>query len=195
MLTYTAWDVLNLLECILYYEGADSIACIGDTGDGHRMALGMGAVMLGEGTLSTHIAAHDPYMIAVPVPFSMIVNSKGEQICANDDHYIETSMAVLAQDDHIGWCIYDSGFDYFVYDKKLDTDNVGGLAYLEEAAARGETVKADTVEELAAAMGVPAHALQASIDAHNQHMMDGTTDDFGTAPSAMLPIMTAPYYA
>ncbi len=178
-----------------YADGAMKIACIGDTGDGHRMALDLGAVMLGEGALKTHIAANDPFMVAVPVPFMLIVNTKGEQICANDDHYIETAMAVSAQEDHVGWCIYDSGFDTFVYNYELDDYAPGGLAYLEEAVKRGEAVKADTLEELAQRMGVNAETMIATVNAHNQHVMDSTTDEFGTNPAAMLPIMTAPFYA
>ena len=178
-----------------YTDGAMKVACIGDTGDGHRMALKLGAVMLGEGTLNTHIAARDPYMVAVPVPFTLIVNNKGEQICANDDHYIETSLAITAQEDHIGWCIYDSGFDNFVYSKELDNYAPGGLAYLESAVERGEAYKADTLEELAALIGVDADGLIATVKAHNQHVADGTTDEFNTNVSAMLPLATAPYYA
>lgn len=178
-----------------YADGAMKIACIGDTGDGHKMAMKLGAVMLGEGTLKTHIAAYDPYMIAVPVPFMLIVGTKGEQICANDDHYIETAMAVTAQEDHVGWCIYDSGFDTFVYDKELDDYAPGGLAYLEEAIARGEAVKADTLEELAEKMGVDVETMIQTVENHNRCIEEGVTDDFGTAVEAMLPIATLPFYA
>lgn len=177
-----------------YADGAMKIACIGDTGDGHKMALELGAVMLGEGALKTHIAAQDPFMIAVPVPFMLIVNTKGEQICANDDHYIETAMAISEQEDYIGWCLYDSGFDTFVYNAELDDYAPGGLAYLEEAAKRGEAVKADTLEELAALMGVDADTMIDTVNAHNQHVAEGTSDEFGTNPASMLPIATAPFY-
>ena len=178
-----------------YADGAMKIACIGDTGDGHKMAMKLGAVMMGEGTLKTHIVAHDPYMIAVPVPFMLMVNSKGEQICANDDHYIETAIAITAQEDHRGFCIYDSGFDTFVYSKEQDNYAPGGLAYLEEAVSRGEAVKADTLEELAGLMGVDAAALTKSVEEHNACIEEGKTDAFGTAVEAMLPIATPPFYA
>ena len=57
-----------------------------------------------------------------------------------------------------------------------------------------DTHRADTVEELAAELGIPAENLQASIDAWNEACATGADLGFGVAKSNLHPIDTPPYW-
>lgn len=57
-----------------------------------------------------------------------------------------------------------------------------------------DTHRADTVEELAAELGIPAENLQASIDAWNEWCATGADLEFGLAKDKLQPIDTPPYW-
>ena len=54
----------------------------------------------------------------------------------------------------------------------------------------------NTIDELAAQIGVPAEALNATVSAYNETAVSGADDAlFGTPNAAMAPLLQAPYYA
>lgn len=55
--------------------------------------------------------------------------------------------------------------------------------------------KADTVEELAAILGIDPTALRNSIDKWNLQCRSGLDSDFGRMPETMMPVSAAPFYA
>lgn len=57
-----------------------------------------------------------------------------------------------------------------------------------------DTHRADTLEELAEILGIPAENLIASVEAWNQHCADGLDTEFGVAKDKMIPIDTPPYW-
>ena len=57
-----------------------------------------------------------------------------------------------------------------------------------------DTHRADTLEELAEELGIPADALIASVEAWNQHCADGLDTEFGVARDKLQPIDTPPYW-
>ena len=59
---------------------------------------------------------------------------------------------------------------------------------------KGLTVQGDTVEELAAAMGVDAAALKETVDGWNAAIEAGKDEAFGRT-SLEYPVVTAPFYA
>ncbi len=54
--------------------------------------------------------------------------------------------------------------------------------------------KADTLEELAERMGVPAGELRETVDRWNRHVAAGTDPDHGRRPETMKPVATPPFY-
>lgn len=58
-----------------------------------------------------------------------------------------------------------------------------------------DTHRADTLEELAEELGLPADALIASVEAWNEHCATGLDTEFGVARDKMKPIDTPPYWA
>ncbi|MGO4690363.1 FAD-dependent oxidoreductase [Glaciibacter sp. 2TAF33] len=63
-----------------------------------------------------------------------------------------------------------------------------------EEIERGWFESADTIEELAEKLGVPAAALRETIDRYNEHSRAGEDDEFGRPANETLPIDTAPFY-
>ena len=70
-----------------------------------------------------------------------------------------------------------------------------GAALLDAAVDGTEVVKADTIEELAALMGVDADTLVKSVETYNTACATGNDTEFGKAASNLTAIDAAPYYA
>jgi hypothetical protein len=66
---------------------------------------------------------------------------------------------------------------------------------VEKCLDNGTTVQADSIEELAEAMGVPADALSATVDRYNELVGGGTDEDYGKDAADLQPIKQAPFYA
>jgi len=91
------------------------------------------------------------------------------------------------------WCVFD------------DTACQAAPAYptwskgMVDEIEKGWVVKADTLEELAVLMGVPAEGLVAEVAKYNGYCETGVDVEFGNCEehvaSALKPLVTAPYYA
>ncbi|MDR3308207.1 MAG: FAD-binding protein, partial [Coriobacteriales bacterium] len=60
---------------------------------------------------------------------------------------------------------------------------------------QGLLFQADSLEELASAMGVPAENLTATVDRYNELVAKGNDDDFGKRPEILWPVDTPPFFA
>ena len=66
---------------------------------------------------------------------------------------------------------------------------------MEMTVESGTSVTADTLEELAAAMGVPAGNLVATVERYNELAQGGKDEDFGKDVANLFPIVKPPFYA
>lgn len=66
---------------------------------------------------------------------------------------------------------------------------------IDEMHAKGKVVKAETVAELANAIGVPVGNLQGTLDRYNADVAVGHDSLYFKEPSAMRPVATGPFYA
>lgn len=66
---------------------------------------------------------------------------------------------------------------------------------LDDAIERGYVFKADTVEELAAAIGLDATALAETVDTYNSYCAQGKDDQFGKDAALLTQVGDGPYYA
>ena len=108
----------------------------------------------------------------------VLVNGSGERFLDETTAAgLDLGTKILEQD--ASWMVIDS--------KGLETDG-----RLRKQTSNGYWLEADTVEELAEQMDVPADALQASIDTYNA-AVGGETDPFGAQPSTT--IDAGPFYA
>ncbi len=179
--------------------GLHPISTPGNTGDGHLMAmeLGAGTALMSFGILSA-MALDVTGMAAAggigAVPGSIMVNRLGER-CCNESLYMSVARAMTAistnRDPY--WANYPM---YVVMDSKAAK---GGSGFQ----LRGETIRG-----LATQMGVDADTLEASIKRFNHYARKGEDPDFGRGqygayepnffpdgPPTMGPLEAGPFYA
>jgi succinate dehydrogenase/fumarate reductase flavoprotein subunit len=98
----------------------------------------------------------------------------------------------------IAWSIFDTDYPKYVqaqlpvtYERILD----GLDKTLEEKVASGMAIKADTLEELAKKIGVPADSFLATVEHYNSMYAKGEDTDFSVPNRFLSEIKTAPFYA
>ena len=88
---------------------------------------------------------------------------------------------------------------WYVDDDKVPGGSYGRNAYIsqamfDEAMASDAGVEADTIEELAEKMGVPAEEFCATIERYNELAKKGVDEDFGKRADRMFAIENPPFY-
>ncbi len=177
------------------YSLATSYGCVGCTGDGHRMAMEIGAQTtdmdlgmnwnvcwmgddnywnvnnhLGKfGTAEGSVALHDP---------AIFVNREGERYTNELLGYNGMGRSTCSQTARMGYYVFDSAY---VDDELI---NCGAIV-----------VKADTLEELADKLNIPADAFTATVERYNGFVDAGVDEDFGKDVEGCTRIETAPFYA
>lgn len=161
------------------YEALATSNMMGTTGDFVPVFEENGMMLQNMGTVRAF-----PYILKIRRDLTssgqafVLVNGSGERFLNETAAAgLDLGTAILEQD--ASWMVIDS--------KGLETDG-----RLRKQTGNGYWLEADTVEELAGLMGVPADALQASIDAYNG-AYNGTADAFGVTPKKT--IDAGPYYA
>ncbi len=158
----------------------------GSTGDGMKMAVEVGGVMydtpyvitLGSTNRGADIG---PFAISVNLWPRMVVNSDAQRFFNEGGMPYQATVALSRTKDGVAWAVGDSKYT--------------SLDLLDAAVDGQEVVKADTIEELAAAMGVDEQALSGSIEKYNASCEAGVDDEFGKDASNLVAIDSAPYYA
>ena len=172
----------------------------GNVGDAHKMGTWIGAQMRrAPHTSNPH---YDPAMGVPDFPGSaypwLRVNLNGERF-SNEDMPYEM---IYAQDMAIP---ENTHFQIFDDDYKTTAETQMGYSLfrfswtfipgVEEGVERGVVSKADTIEELAQAISVPADSLAQTVQRYNELAAKGCDDDFGKQATRLLPIAKAPFYA
>ena len=141
------------------------------------------------------------------------LNQEGHRFM-NEGTWVQgKSMNIMHQTGNIAWSIFDA--DYGKYNRmSLEKGTGGGMFWdtmsasvgqkftdddvtstVESDIAVGNTFKANTIEELADMIGVPADEMKASIDRYNELVTKGADDDFHKPSDFLYPVMKAPFYA
>ena len=144
-------------------------------------------------------------------PF-LLVNKNGDRFCNEDVPGHLLSQVTIRQPEQKTFQIFDSKYPeqvhtmpnghacYWNINDDLESEPWGNYiekigqrstAEVEEAA----TAKADTIEELAEAIDVPADELSKTIARYNELARLGRDDDFGKRADRMYPIVEPPFYA
>lgn len=179
---------------ILTEEGNISGSCVGNTGDGIRMGMEVGAGLAGIGgainvSLNGSIG-RDPTSNVGGCTTGISVNKYGQRFVDEWCQYGYYMNAVFNQDDHICWTITD----------QAAVDREGGTAMgftsedLSADVDAGSVVKADTIEELAETIGISADGLATTLATWNADCAKGVDTAFGKT-ECLNPIEVGPFYA
>lgn len=207
-------------EFTSFYGTMDAAGNIGNTGDGHLMCMWAGAKMeLGPHAPMTHHMGG-----ALGVDSYLQLNLRGERFMNEDvpgqniaDQLTRQPVSDNEEDRAAGvksWQIFDSKWPEQIKDMPdghgyvnhyIPADEVDkyptvlagfGLGYTtDEMVEQAVTVKADTIDDLIAQMGLPAEAAKASIERYNELCHKGVDEDFGKMAKRMFPVENPPFYA
>ncbi|MGA2107721.1 MAG: FAD-dependent oxidoreductase [Syntrophorhabdales bacterium] len=162
-----------------------------NTGDGHQMAMRIGAVMEpSPHAPMSHISVgplgNDPFLR---------VNIEGVRYENEDVPAQSIANSVIRQPGKKAWQIFDGKWT-----QEIGRMGIGlGKYYEVNDAVRAridqETVKADSIEALAEKMAVPVIALKATVARYNDLARKGKDLDFGKRADRMTTIEKPPFYA
>ena len=144
-----------------------------------------------------------------PLPY-LRVNLSGDRFMNESSFFDTLGHALQYQPGHTAVQIFDASWKedaqqfnvygahrYFPYDNGLAS--LFTIDYVEETMngqiESGLIVKADTVEELASKIGVPADNLKVTIDRYNELCDAGKDEDFGKPAYRMSKVDEPPFYA
>ena len=185
-----------------------------NNGDGHKMILWAGGTMQSAPfppMLHPQRWA-DPGSNQLEGPF-LYVNEKGERFF-NEGTWVQArSLQIMKHTaDDCAWSIFDSSWpedlmasfpygggmfwDMFRY--KGESDYQTTIDYYTQSLIDNEGYtyeKADTLEELAEKIGVPAEQLTATVERYNALCAEGVDEDFCKNPALLYPIDEPPFYA
>ena len=180
-----------------------------DTGDMHKQAIWAGAAM----------QKSEPHAAVMHLDFGaasygfLHVNWEGKRFKNEDVNTQSKSVTKALQTQKDAWTIYDShGLEQVK--TQMDAGLGGGLQWgqltqpvggeynleaqqivLEGEIEKGQTVKADSLKELAQKMDVPPENLEATVARYNELCDLGKDLDFGKRPEVMGKVQDPPFYA
>lgn len=172
-----------------------------NTGDGILMGAWAGAAiskspaapMVHQFTMSSY-----SFNLTAFIMSWLAVNQNGERYGAELPFEPYLTNARMNTPGNKAWSIFDA--DYAEYVKmQWPTKHEQWLDGIEEEMEKrlenGDLIKADTIEDLARQIGVPAENLQATIERYNSMYEKSEDTDFDVPAQFLSEIKTAPYYA
>lgn len=167
----------------------------GVTGDGIFMAQEAGAKLVNmEQIQLLHMCnpkTGATYDINRSYSNAIFVNKNGERFVREDGRRDDMSKAIIAQPDSIMYMLLSADS----IPDPATSITLGGqsIQYLVENKVSGY-VKADTIEEMAKILEMPADALKATVEKYNASVDSAAADEFGRV-SYGNKLVTAPFYA
>ena len=162
-----------------------------NTGDGHQMAMWIGAVM--------EPAPHAPVAHAIVGPLGngafLRVNINGVRYENEDVPGQSIANSIVRQPGQKVWQIFDNKWE-----EELPRMGVGLGKFFEvnevvRARVEEGAIKADTLEKLARKIDVPINTFKATIDSYNQLARMAKDPDFGKCPERLTAIEKPPFFA
>ena len=155
------------------------------TGDGIDMAVAVGAALVDIDQIQIHPSVYTETSSLITEGIrgdgAILVNQQGERFINELETRDVVSAAELAQ---------EGGYAYTIVDQKMMDASATYNKYFD----KGFAVKGETLEELAAAIGVDAAALTKTMETWNAAVAAQKDEAFGRMGFAS-PLDTAPYYA
>ncbi|WP_241521302.1 FAD-dependent oxidoreductase [Adlercreutzia equolifaciens] len=137
------------------------------------------------------------------------VNLNGERFCNESGTYDYILHADASQPGNIHVCLWDA--DWMTYAEQFDMHGCSRLFEFDNGAPpnftadivaamndglleMGHIQQADTIEELAEKLGLPADALVETVNRNNENYDNGNDPDFGKEPFRLSPVRKPPFY-
>lgn len=169
-----------------------------NTGDGLRMAWKLGADLWDmphvKGTFGNHPDAKPTEHTACMAIYkgAIAVNKHAQRFMNESLDYKILGDFCLQQDGAIA---------YQIFDQKIMDSQVPGYPMFEfgRRVTEGKLLRADTLDELAAVLDLPAGQLATTVDAYNERVRSGAPDPFDRKHlthnyGELVPIATPPFY-
>ncbi|BAK45240.1 FAD-dependent oxidoreductase [Eggerthella sp. YY7918] len=182
-------------------EKADVISYFpegGATGDGIVMGMQIGAA---RSRCYPAPLIHPVQLSAMGPGFDtswLYVNNDGMRFCCEVAYEPTVTNARMNSVKDITWAIWDAHYPEHVQ-RQEPVKSQAWMDGLEEAVEtaveNGEFMKADTLEELAEKIGVPADNLKASVNRYNRMCEAGVDEDFGVPERFLSSVVDGPFYA
>lgn len=173
-------------------EKAMKLGGLGNSGDGSKMAWALGADLLDVSYTKPTFGFNPTTSTSAFVMYNgaIIVNTNGERFVDESLPYKTLGEITLEQPNGLGIQVYDAGIHEIA-----QKDPLANTDYLKK---NGELHQADTLQELAAKLGIPADNLTKAVAEYNRGI-EKHADRFGrTSLTAgggkLLPIQKAPFY-
>jgi succinate dehydrogenase/fumarate reductase flavoprotein subunit len=187
------------------------------SGDGHKMALWVGAAWQKNGETAPLVFNFQYCQITNQVrAFSgLVVNKEGIRFEDEDNVVSHGALACLNQTNHASYAIWDTayakngpwGYDYYggpkvagedgqlmieKWDKLVETSGeqipMNGTSFVIDI------VKGDDIKALAEQMGLPGDEVAATVERYNGYCASGIDEEYHKRPGLLLPVSTPPYY-
>jgi len=161
------------------------------TGDGHQMAMWIGAVM--------EPAPHAPIIHGPAGPLGnatfLQVNLRGERF-QNEDVPVQSYVnAIERQPGQTAWQVFDSKYPEEIPHMGIGLGKIIEVTDETRRHVEKYSVMANTIEELAEKMKVPVGTFKATVARYNKLARLGKDLDFGKRPDRLTTIDKPPYYA
>jgi len=177
-----------------------------NTGDGHKMALWIGAAM----DETPHAPMYfDQGLEGLPPAYKPVpltrqpwlgVNLRGERFVNEDLPYGYVCNAMLQQPGHMKWAVWDSKWPdeaprFGMTACKAMRPPLHDPKEIDDLIKKGIIKSANTIDELAQKMDVPVETFKATVARYNELAKLGKDLDFGKRPECLTTIEKAPFYA
>lgn len=128
----------------------------------------------------------------------LAVNANGERYGAEMPFEPMLTNARMNTPGNVAWSLFDSDYETYLMQQqpeRFDRFTDGLAEVMEKWLDEGKLFKADTLDELAAQIDVPADALKATVERYNSMAEAGEDVDFNVPAQFLSPVRTAPFYA
>src|SRR5581483_9064207 len=183
-----------------WYVGADT-----SRGDAFALGAQVDAQIVGQDRCQVNVRPDFAHLPDAYLPgWLMMVNAEGMRFFNEMAPYSVTQPIFLSQP-HPVYAIFDSEAKKAAQPKStfsMKKVHIPGADWedwvepvIDEMVAKGKVVTADTIEELATALAMPADQLAGTVARYNADTAAGHDSMYLKQPTVMRPIATGPFYA
>lgn len=167
------------------------LGTIGDDGSGIKLGMSVGA----KTAMLDRISAWKFLYPPAAWTQSCSVGPDGQRLVSEEFYGARTGEAVFKTGGGKGWLILDEPLQQVVVDEIATMKKMLFQKIQFKAILNDYTVSAPTLAELAAKIGVPAAAMEATLATYNRDIDEGREDPLGKSEKLRRTIRTGPFYA